>query len=223
MSLCGGGVGGVGGRVTGRGYAPACAGLEAQDSYEKDVTIIIHSMVDGLHDTGHSVAVGASTLARRGATACAAELGAHVSMDTTVANVDDDARDEPHAKLWLCARFVLGHAAAHLQPRPVRAEARGLRSAAAGRMARRRRGERRRRSAQKIRGARPLLLRALRRAATSTAARQRRAARRRWARSRLELLVKVSTTCGGRRWLLRDQRGHRTSRACGGTTTSKYL
>ena len=25
---------GVGGRVTGRGYAPACAGLEAQDSYE---------------------------------------------------------------------------------------------------------------------------------------------------------------------------------------------
>ena len=26
--------GGVGGRVTGRGYAPACAGLEAQDSYE---------------------------------------------------------------------------------------------------------------------------------------------------------------------------------------------
>ena len=28
------GWGGVGGRVTGRGYAPACAGLEAQDSYE---------------------------------------------------------------------------------------------------------------------------------------------------------------------------------------------
>ena len=30
--------GGVGGRVTGRGYAPACAGLEAQDSYELRVT-----------------------------------------------------------------------------------------------------------------------------------------------------------------------------------------
>ena len=38
MSLYGGGVGGVGGRVTGRGYAPACAGLEAQDSYELRVT-----------------------------------------------------------------------------------------------------------------------------------------------------------------------------------------
>ena len=38
MSLHGGG-GGVGGRVTGRGYAPACAGLEAQDSYELRVTI----------------------------------------------------------------------------------------------------------------------------------------------------------------------------------------
>ena len=32
------GGGGVGGRVTGRGYAPACAGLEAQDSYELRVT-----------------------------------------------------------------------------------------------------------------------------------------------------------------------------------------
>ena len=32
--------GGVGGRVTGRGYAPACAGLEAQDSYELRVTRI---------------------------------------------------------------------------------------------------------------------------------------------------------------------------------------
>ena len=33
------GWGGVGGRVTGRGYAPACAGLEAQDSYELRVTL----------------------------------------------------------------------------------------------------------------------------------------------------------------------------------------
>ena len=40
MSLYGGGVGGVGGRVTGRGYAPACAGLEAQDSYELRVTTV---------------------------------------------------------------------------------------------------------------------------------------------------------------------------------------
>ena len=31
--------GGGGGRVTGRGYAPACAGLEAQDSYELRVTL----------------------------------------------------------------------------------------------------------------------------------------------------------------------------------------
>ena len=32
------GGGEVGGRVTGRGYAPACAGLEAQESYELRVT-----------------------------------------------------------------------------------------------------------------------------------------------------------------------------------------
>ena len=36
------GWGGVGGRVTGRGYAPACAGLEAQDSYELRVTTTTH-------------------------------------------------------------------------------------------------------------------------------------------------------------------------------------
>ena len=36
------GWGGVGGRVTGRGYAPACAGLEAQDSYEVGVFCFGH-------------------------------------------------------------------------------------------------------------------------------------------------------------------------------------
>ena len=36
------GWGGVGGRVTGRGYAPACAGLEAQDSYELQVTVYVY-------------------------------------------------------------------------------------------------------------------------------------------------------------------------------------
>ena len=35
------GWGGVAGRVTGRGYAPACAGLEAQDSYELRVTMSV--------------------------------------------------------------------------------------------------------------------------------------------------------------------------------------
>ena len=35
------GWGGVAGRVTGRGYAPACAGLEAQDSYELRVVCAV--------------------------------------------------------------------------------------------------------------------------------------------------------------------------------------
>ena len=48
MSLHGGGGWGVGGRVTGRGYAPACAGLEAQDSYELRVNISPNYLINNL-------------------------------------------------------------------------------------------------------------------------------------------------------------------------------
>ena len=175
-------------------------------------------MSDSIHDLGHPVAAGVPTLARSGGTTCAVERGPLVWTGEAIACEGDESRNVARAKPPPSARVHLGLVAANSKPRPVRAEARGLRSAAAGRMARRRRSERRRRSAQKNRGARPLLLHAPRRAATSTAARQRRAARRRWARSRLELLVKVSTKCRGRRRLQRGQRAHPSTSCIGGTS-----
>ena len=69
--------------------------------------------------------------------------------DTCFAHVDGAPGHVPRAQLQLCARVVLDQAAAKFQPQPAQAEVRGLRPAAAERMARTRRGERRRRSAQK--------------------------------------------------------------------------
>ena len=109
-------------------------------------------MADRILNPDHMVAASVPMLARSGGGACAVDHDTLVLMSTCIAHVDCAPIGAPRAKLRPCARVVLGHAAASSQPQPAKAEVHEFIPAAAGQMARRRRGERRRSGAQKIEG-----------------------------------------------------------------------
>ena len=171
----------------------------------------------------HSVAESAPTLALSGDAACAFEHDAAVLTNTCFAHVDGAPGHVPRAQLQLCARVVLGVVAANMPPRPVRAGARGLQSAPAGQMARRRLAAGDGGGAQKIRELPSAYLEPLGELCQARRRGRRRAARRRWARSQLEPIAMALRACGGRRRLQRGQRPHRHSpRAAAIATWEKH-